>query len=152
MTANELFGASCGTQDPAPACGSGDPILHPNFWELLELFEANNLRFCIMGNPFHLTDQNCRRMKECGCVKYQLSPDGLERTHDMFRKPDSFKTMPEKISVIKASGMWCAVMRTVSKTNMNEIPDLIDLMDESLCSQMPICCRFCCLLRFVMLK
>lgn len=108
----------------------GDPILHPNFWDLLEMFKADGIRFCIMGNPFHLTDENCRRMKELGCVKYQLSLDGLEKTHDMFRKKGSFKITLEKIPVIKNAGMWCAVMSTVSKTNMNEIPALIDLTDE----------------------
>ena len=68
----------------------GDPILHPDFWELLETFKADGTRFCVMSNPFHLTDETCRRMKDCGCVKYQLSLDGLEKTHDLFRKPGSF--------------------------------------------------------------
>ena len=108
----------------------GDPILHPNFWELLQLFKADGTRFCIMGNPFHLTDEVCKRMKDCGCVKYQLSLDGLEQTHDTFRKQGSFKTTLEAIKIIKRSGMWCAVMSTVSKTNMHEIPALIDLADE----------------------
>ncbi|MDE7394616.1 MAG: radical SAM/SPASM domain protein, ACGX system [Clostridiales bacterium] len=108
----------------------GDPILHPNFWELLELFKADGTRFCIMGNPFHLSDEVCKRMKDCGCVKYQLSLDGLEQTHDMFRKKGSFQTTLEAIGMIKRSGMWCAVMSTVSKTNMHEIPALIDLADE----------------------
>jgi radical SAM/SPASM domain protein of ACGX system len=108
----------------------GDPILHPDFWKLLELFHKNNVRFCIMGNPFHLTDEVCGRMKELGCVKYQLSLDGLEKTHDSFRKPGSFQTTLEKIPVIKNAGMWCAVMTTVSKTNMDEIPALIDLVDK----------------------
>ncbi len=106
----------------------GDPILHPDFWKLLQLFKEDNTRFCIMGNPFHLTDEVCRHMKEMGCVKYQLSLDGLEQTHDIFRKEGSFKTTLEKIPVIKNSGMWCAVMTTVSKTNMKEIPALIDLV------------------------
>lgn len=108
----------------------GDPILHPYFWELLALFNEKKIRFCIMGNPFHLTDENCRRMKELGCVKYQLSLDGLEKTHDMFREKGSFKTTLEKIPVIKNAGMWCAVMTTVSKSNMEEIPALIDLVDS----------------------
>ena len=108
----------------------GDPILHPDFWKLLALFKENNVRFCIMGNPFHLSEEVCGEMKEYGCVKYQLSLDGLEKTHDMFRKPGSFRTTIEKIPVIKNAGMWCAVMTTVSGTNMNEIPDLIDLVDE----------------------
>jgi radical SAM/SPASM domain protein of ACGX system len=108
----------------------GDPILHKDFWPLLELFHREKIRFCIMGNPFHLTDEVCKRMKDMGCVKYQLSLDGLEKTHDMFRKEGSFKTTIEKVKVIKDAGMWCAVMTTVSKTNMDEIPALIDLVDE----------------------
>lgn len=108
----------------------GDPILHPHFWELLGLFSADGTRFCIMGNPFHLTDEVCARMKDCGCVKYQLSLDGLEQTHDAFRKEGSFRTTLGAIPMIRRSGMWCAVMSTVSKANMHEIPALIDLADE----------------------
>lgn len=108
----------------------GDPILHPDFWRLLEYFHAKELRFCIMGNPFHLTPEVCKRMHDLGCVKYQVSLDGLEKTHDMFRKPCSFKATLEAIKFIKESGMWAAVMSTVSKTNHKEIPALIDLVDE----------------------
>ncbi|MCR5349852.1 MAG: radical SAM/SPASM domain protein, ACGX system [Acholeplasmatales bacterium] len=108
----------------------GDPILHPNFWDLLEYFKLNDIRFCIMGNPFHLKLDVCKRMKNLGCVKYQLSLDGLENTHDMFRKPGSFNKTLEAIKIIKESGMWVAVMSTVSKTNYKEIPELIDLVDK----------------------
>ena len=108
----------------------GDPLLHPDFWRLLEYFREKQLRFCIMGNPFHLTADVCRKMRGLGCVKYQVSLDGLKETHDMFRKPGSFKATLEAIRLIKDSGMWAAVMSTVSKTNHQEIPALIDLADE----------------------
>lgn len=108
----------------------GDPILHPDFWRLLEYFHEKELRFCIMGNPFHLTLDVCKKMHDLGCVKYQVSLDGLEKTHDMFRKPGSFKATLDAIKIIKESGMWAAVMSTVSKTNHKEIPALIDLVDE----------------------
>jgi radical SAM/SPASM domain protein of ACGX system len=108
----------------------GDPILHPNFWELLNYFHEKSIRFCIMGNPFHLNDEVCKKMKELGCVKYQLSLDGLEKTHDMFRKEGSFKTTLEAIKYIKNANMWVAIMSTVSKTNYLELLDIIDLVDE----------------------
>jgi radical SAM/SPASM domain protein of ACGX system len=108
----------------------GDPILHPDFWRLLNEFKTRGIRFCIMGNPFHLTDEVCAKMRECGCVKYQLSLDGLEKTHDSFRKPGSFAATIQAISTIKRSGMWCAIMTTVSKVNMAEIPSLIRLVDK----------------------
>lgn len=52
----------------------GDPILHKNFWQLLEIFRANNFQFTIMGNPFHLDDETCAKLKFYGCAKYQMSP------------------------------------------------------------------------------
>ncbi len=54
----------------------GDPILHRDFWRLAEELHARGAKWCIMGNPFHLTEEVCRRMRELGCHKYQLSLDG----------------------------------------------------------------------------
>ena len=67
----------------------GDPILHQDFWRILELLYDHDIPFTIMGNPFHLNDQVCRELKALGCQKYQLSLDGLRETHDWFRKPGS---------------------------------------------------------------
>ena len=108
----------------------GDPILHPDFWTLAELLHERGHLWAIMGNPFHLTPEVCARMRSLGCRKYQVSLDGLAATHDRFRKPGSFDATIEAIRTIRASGMWCAVMSTVSSVNMAEIPELIDLMAE----------------------
>ena len=104
----------------------GDPILHPDFWKLLELLSQKEIPFTILGNPFHLTDDVCRRMKELGCQKYQLSIDGLEKTHDWFRKPGSFAITLEKIATLKKAGIRAVIMTTVSGTNIQEIPGIID--------------------------
>lgn len=58
-----------------------------------------------MGNPFHLTAEACRRMRALGCSKYQMSLDGLRKTHDGFRKPGSSGCTLSKIPLINASGM-----------------------------------------------
>ncbi len=106
----------------------GDPILHRRFWEILALLRDRSIPFTILGNPFHLTDDVCRRLKEYGCEKYQMSIDGLRQTHDAIRKPGSFDTTIEKIGVIRGAGIRCAVMTTVSGTNINEIPEIVDLV------------------------
>ena len=108
----------------------GDPILHSRFWDFLELVHSHGIPFTLMGNPFHLTDEVCTRMKSLGCRKYQLSLDGLRETHDMFRKPGSFDATLEAIDIIRRSGMHCAVMSTISATNIDEIPELIDVVVE----------------------
>lgn len=108
----------------------GDPILHSRFWNLMELLKNNNITFTILGNPFHLTYDVCRRLKDCGCERYQLSIDGLRETHDAMRKRGSFDTTLEKIKVLRNAGIRCAIMTTVSGTNAHEIPAIIDLVVE----------------------
>lgn len=104
----------------------GDPILHPDFWRLLDLLRQNGIPFTILGNPFHLNDAVCQRLKACGCEKYQLSLDGLRETHDWFRKPGSFDTTLEKIGCINRAGIRSVVMTTVSGRNIDEVPGIMD--------------------------
>lgn len=68
----------------------GDPILHPQFWQLAGLLKERDLPFAILGNPFHLTDDVCQKLRDHGCRKYQLSLDGLRETHDRIRRPGSY--------------------------------------------------------------
>lgn len=104
----------------------GDPILHPDFWKLLKLLHEHSAPFTILGNPFHLDDQICHKLKEYGCEKYQLSIDGLRETHDWFRKPGSYDCTLEKIGCLNRAGIRSVVMTTVSKTNRMEVPGIID--------------------------
>lgn len=104
----------------------GDPILHPDFWRLLELFHEHGVKFTIMGNPFHLNDLVCRELKRYGCEKYQLSLDGLRETHDWFGKLGSFDCTLEKIGCINRADIRSVIMTTVSKQNRMEVPGIID--------------------------
>ena len=106
----------------------GDPILHSRFWHLLQLAHSKGIPFTVMGNPFHLDGDVCRRLKSLGCRKYQLSLDGLRETHDRFRKTGSFDSTLRAIATVRDSGMHCAVMTTVSAANIDEIPQLIDVI------------------------
>ncbi|MBR4068436.1 MAG: radical SAM/SPASM domain protein, ACGX system [Clostridia bacterium] len=104
----------------------GDPLLHPDFWRLAEHLHRRKHSFAILGNPFHLTKTVCRRLKKLGCLRYQLSLDGLEETHDLLRKPGSYKETMEKIGMLKKSGLKTTVMTTVSSLNIDQIPALVD--------------------------
>ena len=115
----------------------GDPILHPHFWDLLELCHEHKIPFTLMGNPFHLTPENLQRMRNLGCDKYQMSIDGMEKTHDWFRKPGSFKTTLQKIRLINEArgadgeAITSVIMTTLSGTNISEIPAVIDAVVEA---------------------
>jgi radical SAM/SPASM domain protein of ACGX system len=104
----------------------GDPILHPDFWELMKELRSRGIPFTIMGNPFHLTDEVCARLHDCGCVRYQLSIDGMRETHDWFRRPGSYDETMARIPMLKRNGIRTVVMTTVSDVNADQLPDIID--------------------------
>lgn len=106
----------------------GDPLLHSRFWDLVNEVHNRGISYCLMGNPFHLNNDVCERLKMLGCGKYQLSLDGLRETHDRLRKPGSFDATLKAISTLHHAAIDCAVMSTVSSINIGEIPDLIDIV------------------------
>lgn len=108
----------------------GDPLLYPNFYDLLKYSRSQipNVMIGILGNPELLTEKTIEVLKEQGVHSYQMSIDGLESTHDFIRYPGSFKETIRKIRLLKKYNVRTVVMSTVSKLNLNEIPQLIDLM------------------------
>lgn len=106
----------------------GDPILHRNFWDILSLIHEKGIPFTIMGNPFHLSAETCRRLTDLGCKKYQVSIDGTRETHDSIRKPGSFDATIRALDLMHENGLKSAVMTTVSGTNLQEISEIVDIV------------------------
>lgn len=121
------FLATCKKMDKRPSISvtGGDPLLHKDVWSLLALFKEYNVPFAILGNPFHLNENVAKQLKELGCTTYQMSLDGLKETHDFIRKPGSFDATLNKIHVLNEVGIKSAIATTVSKTNIDEIPQLV---------------------------
>ena len=109
----------------------GDPLLHPQFWMLAHILKIAGIPFAILGNPFHLTQGVCMKLRNCGCRKYQLSLDGLKKTHDRIRRPGSYDATLKAIPLLRDAGIDVAIMATVSKWNCQEIPDLVDVAVEN---------------------
>ena len=109
----------------------GDPILHPQFWTLAEKLKTEGIPFAILGNPFHLNEEVCKRLHDCGCRKYQLSLDGLRKTHDRIRRPGSFDKTLSVIPLLRNAGIDVAIMATVSRWNYKEIGELVDVVVQN---------------------
>jgi len=115
-------------KNPHFSITGGDPILHPDFWEICEYLHGKSIGFSLMGNPFHLTAEKSERLKNLGCENYQMSIDGMQETHDKIRKPGSFAATLERIPMLQTAGISVTIMMTVSKMNADEIEDIIDLV------------------------
>lgn len=134
-TLNEIlnnFIDSCKLMDKEPflTITGGDPLLYAKIWEFLEIVKSKNVNFAILGNPFHLNYDVVKKLEDLGCVSYQMSLDGLKATHDSIRKPGSFDATLDSLKYFKNSKIRTAIMATVSKTNISELPDLVDIIVE----------------------
>lgn len=106
----------------------GDPILFRHFWEILEHLKSKSLPFRVMGNPFHLTTESCKRLKTLGCLSYQMSLDGLMEKHDEIRKDGSFNKTLRAIQTLQEAEVKVVIMSTVSRFNYRDIPELARLV------------------------
>lgn len=128
----ENFVSFCDELGVAPyfSITGGDPLLYPLVWETLELIQQRGIRFTILGNPFHLNDENAKRLKELGCTNYQMSLDGLEGTHDSLRQPGSFRATLSALPVLHRAAIRSMIMSTVSLLNYKELPEVARLCVE----------------------
>lgn len=116
---------------PFIAVTGGDPLLHSDIWTFLKHLKEHGVYFSILGNPFHITEEVALKLKELGCTNYQMSLDGLRETHDKIRKNGSFDATLSKIPVLRKAGLHTSIMTTVSKMNIHELPELVDIVVAS---------------------
>ena len=112
------------------AISGGDPLLHPDFWRFAEEVHKRGFRWLIMGNPFHLNDEVCKRLYQLGCFSFQLSMDGLEPFHDSLRKPGSYRATLEALPYLRNAGIQTQLMATASRENLDQILEIMDVAVE----------------------
>lgn len=101
----------------------GDPILSPNFWDILDYIHR---RYCddiyvgILGNSFHIDTEVAKSLKNYGVSAYQISLDGLEDTHDYIRKKGSFKDALRALECLHNAGLITMVMFTINERNCKD--------------------------------
>jgi len=126
----EDFAATCKKLDCMGelAITGGDPILHPQFWEIIAAARKAAAMLIIMGNPETINAGTIARYKEVGIDRYHISVDGFEKTHDGIRYRGSFSETHRAFHELHEAGVLTEAMTTVSAWNYQEIPDLIDFI------------------------
>lgn len=112
---------------PHFAVTGGDPLLRPEWEELVTELTRRGKTVSMMGNPETLTPENLAALKRAGVSRYQLSLDGLEPTHDAIRGPGSFRRTVEGLARLADVGLRCNAMMTIGAGNA---PELIPLLEH----------------------
>ncbi|MCL6500999.1 MAG: radical SAM protein, partial [Candidatus Pacearchaeota archaeon] len=108
----------------------GNPLLNKNIFKLIDYANKKGIFVGLMGNPYYLSLKIAKKLKQLGVQRYQLSLDGLEKTHDMLRKKGSFKATVHALKILKKAKIPSVVMFTLSKLNKNELIPLIRFLNN----------------------
>ncbi|MEM2870366.1 MAG: radical SAM protein [Thermoplasmata archaeon] len=106
----------------------GDPLLRKDLTDLCRRASSMGMMVGILGNPRLLTKKKARELRDAGVVRYQISIDGLERTHDALRgRRGAFRDAIRAIRILNAVDLPSVVMFTVSRLNAAELIPVIRL-------------------------
>jgi len=106
----------------------GDPLLRKDMFMLAKEASSRGFMVGMLGNPHLLTPKIAHRLLDSGVSRYQISIDGLEKTHDSLRgRPGAFRDALRAIKVLNDAGLPSVVMFTLSRLNASELVPVIDL-------------------------
>ena len=117
------------TPKPIIILTGGDPLMRDDIDEIIACGTQRGLRMVIALCGQFLSLERMRRLQECGILKASFSLDGgRAATHDAFRgQPGSFEAVFTGIEYAKAVGIPFQINSTISKLNVSELPQILDL-------------------------
>jgi len=105
----------------------GDPLTHPEIWNILKEARVFVKKLAVLGNPELLNEKSVAKLKEIGINWFQVSLDGMKETHDNIRSVGSFERTINGIELLKNANIPIVVNSTVSDLNYREMIDVMKL-------------------------
>ena len=116
---------------PVALFSGGEPLVRPDVYELAEYGTEAGLRVVLSTNGTLITEQVARRLASSGVKYVGVSLDGTREVHDRFRgREGCFDKALEGLANAAAVGLNTGVRFTVNKSNMDDLPAVIDAVVE----------------------
>ncbi len=115
---------------PVILFSGGEPLMRPDLEELIAHAVGRGMRAVISTNGTLITEARAARLKDLGLSYVGVSLDGLQATHDAFRKVDgAFEKAMAGVRNCMARGIKVGLRFTINKLNAREIGPIFDLME-----------------------
>jgi AdoMet-dependent heme synthase len=110
----------------------GEPLLRDDIFEIAAYGTKLGLRMVMAPNGTLINKDNARKMKESGIKRISISLDGsTPQTHDTFRGlKNAFKDSLQGIEFAKQAGLEFQINTTITKTNLDQIPKILNLAQD----------------------
>ena len=110
----------------------GEPMLHPDFMRILKEGADIGYPTGITTNGSLITERAAEEMARAGLRSISLSLDGLEVTHNAFRraKGNSFRDTLTALGRLRAVGIEAQITTVAHRASLPELEDIYRLMLE----------------------
>ncbi|MCX6758949.1 MAG: radical SAM protein [Candidatus Nealsonbacteria bacterium] len=110
----------------------GEPLIRKDFFDFLEKCYQNRsfFQYGILTNGTFLDEKNIKKLKDLEVDYVQISLEGMEEINDYIRGKGVFKKAIKAVKLLKNAGINTNFSITVSKVNLKEVPEVINLSRE----------------------
>lgn len=116
---------------PYLSFSGGEPMLHPEFFGMVERYCAGGGQLKVETNGHYLTSDNCARLRDLGVKAVQVSVDGGSRaTYNRMRVLGEFDTALEGTRNLHKAGVPIEVNFSPTHFNIHEVGAAVDLAYE----------------------
>ena len=116
---------------PVLLFSGGEPLMRPDFFELVSYARARGIRPVISTNGTPISLETAQRIREAGVGYVGISLDGLEELNDRMRSvKGAFKMALAGIRNCVTAGQRVGLRFTITKDNYRDIPAIFDLVER----------------------
>lgn len=113
---------------PYVAISGGEPLLHPEFFNVCEFLRSNYISLKVETNGEFIDRDVAKRFADLGFRSVQVSIDGAKpQTHERLRLRGDWKMAIDACNYLIKEGVNTEMVFVPTKFNINEIEEVIDL-------------------------
>ncbi len=110
----------------------GEPLLREDIFEIAKYGDSKGMRMVMAPNGTLVTKEIAVKMAESGIQRISVSLDGsTAQSHDAFRGVQgAYEGALHGIANAKAAGIQFQINTTITKTNLDQIPKILELAES----------------------
>ncbi len=117
---------------PAVLFSGGEPMIHPNFFDLAGYAVSRGLRVTISTNGTRIDRDAAARLKDLGVTYVGISLDGIGECHDHFRgRPGAFQRAVDAFRHCRGAGQKVGLRLTLTKHTASQLPEILSFIETN---------------------
>ncbi len=118
-------------QIPSLLLSGGEPLIHPRFFDLVDLATAKGLKLTISTNGTLITPEKAARLKAAQVAYVGISLDGIGKIHDEFRRKEgAFDAAVRGFRACHEAGQKTGLRLTLTRHNVENIDRILDFIEQ----------------------